>query len=118
VVKLPKLQLALDCPLPSTDAATHFKLTADCGTVVQPMKLDEPVPTIKVQVCPFLPCVIFQVMVATVPAAIVLPGLFAVNGTELGVALIWVTALNPPDEVFGLADGEAGMGWRLLAAGF
>ena len=82
------------------------------------MKLDEPVPTIRFHVCPFFPDVIFQVMVATVPAAMVLPGLFAVNGTELGVALIWVTAANPPDEVYGLADGEAGMGRRLLAAGF
>jgi hypothetical protein len=84
---------------------------------VQPIKLDDPVPTIKVHVCPFFPDVMFQVMVATVPAAMVLPGLFAVNGTELGVALIWVTAVKLP-EVFGLGDGEAGMGRRLLAAGF
>jgi hypothetical protein len=112
------LQPALDCPPPYTDAETHLKLTADSGTVVQPLKLDELAPTIKVHVCPFLPCVIFQVMVATEPPGIALPGLLAINGIVLGVARSWLTALNPVPGVFWLAEGRAGMGWRVLATGF
>ncbi|WP_263366717.1 hypothetical protein [Edaphobacter bradus] len=54
-MKLLTVQPALDCPPPSTDAEMHLRLTADSGTVVQPLKLDELAPTIKVQVCPFFP---------------------------------------------------------------
>jgi hypothetical protein len=79
------LQPALDWPLPSTDAETHFKLMADTGIVVQPLKLGEFAPTLKVHVCPFRPWVIFQFNVATEPPAIAPPGLFAMNETVLGV---------------------------------
>ena len=70
---------ALVWPPPETQAETHLTLTADTGTVVQPRKLDELVPTIKVQVRPFLPWVRSQVMVATEPLITTPPGLFAIN---------------------------------------
>lgn len=109
-------------------------LTADSGTVAQPLKLDELAPTVKVHVCPFFPWVIFQATVATEPPAMVLPGLFAVNGIVLGVARSRLITLNPvglggqdvlPDEKSGgggvqngLANGKTGADWRGLTIGF
>jgi hypothetical protein len=68
---------------------------ADTGTVVHPLKLGEPEPTINVHVLPFIPRWISQVSVATEPPGMVLPGLFAVNEMVPGVALSSLTAVNP-----------------------
>ena len=56
------LQPALLWPAPATDAETHLRLTADSGTVMQPLKVGEVVPTIKVHVRPLFPCVIFRLI--------------------------------------------------------
>jgi hypothetical protein len=115
---LDTLQPALACPPPRTDAETHFKVMADAGTVVHPLELGELAPTIKVQVCPLLPCVIFQLIVATDPLGTVPPGLFARNGIVLGAAFSSPTAVKPIIGVFWLADGTARMGWLLFVIGF
>ena len=107
------LQPALLSPPPATDAETHLMLTADSGTVVQPAKLDEVVPTIKVHVCPFLPCVISQEMEASELPVITPPGLFAINGIVLGIAWSSVTWTNP-DKGLLPGGGKIGVGWRLL----
>ena len=80
------LQPALPWPPPSTDAETHLRLMADTGTVVHPLKLGEPEPTINVHVLPFIPRSISQVSVAVEPPGIVLPGLFAVKEMVRGIA--------------------------------
>jgi hypothetical protein len=54
-VKPAVVQPALACPPPSTDAETHFMLTAETGTDMQPSKFDEVVPAIKLHISPFLP---------------------------------------------------------------
>jgi hypothetical protein len=90
---------------------------ADTGTVVHPLELDELAPTINVHVCPFRPCVIFQLIVARDPLATVPPGLFARNGIVLGVALSWPTAVKPIGGVFWFANGAARTGWFLLVRG-
>jgi hypothetical protein len=118
VVKLVALQPALACPPPPTEAETHLTLTADSGTVAQPLKLDEVVPTLKVHACPFLPWVMFQATVATVPPAIVPPGLLTVNGIVLGVARSRLTTVNPQAGIARLADGKTGVGWRELVVDF
>ena len=118
VVKLVTLQPALVCPPPSTDAEVHLTLTADAGTVTQPLKLGEVVPALKVHIFPLLPWVIFQATVATVLPAMVLPGLFAVNGTVLGVALNMLTLQNLVVGTDWLADGITGVGWRELPVDF
>jgi hypothetical protein len=118
VVKLVTLQPALACPPPVTDAEVQLTLTADSGTVAQPMKLEEVAPTVKVHVRPFCPLVIFQATVATEPPAMLLPGLFAVNGIVLGVARSKLTVL-PTASGTGLKGSETtGVDWRVLTAGF
>jgi hypothetical protein len=112
-VKLAMLQPALLCPPPATQAETHLTLIADSGTVVQPLKVCEVVPTIKVHVRPLFPCAISQVIVATVPPRTTPPGLFAMNGIVLGVARSSLTWLNWPGKVLWPEDGKASVGWRL-----
>ena len=118
VVKLVTLQPALTCPPPSTDAEVHLTLTADDGTVAQPLKLEEVVPALNVHICPFLPWVMFQATVATELPAMVLPGLLAVNGIVLGVALNKLTRQNPVGATVWLADGITAVGWCELTVDF
>jgi hypothetical protein len=117
-MKLVRLQPALVCPPPEADAETHFTLMADIGTVMQSLNVAEVVPTIKVHVRPLFPCLMFQVIVATEPPAMLPPGLFAVNGIVSGKARNSLTAVNPPGRLFWLVGGKAGMGWRVFAVGF
>jgi hypothetical protein len=85
-VNPPVVQAALTCPPPSTEAETHFTLTADSGTVVHPLKLELVVPTESIQAVLFRPCVRFQLTVATEEPFIKAPGVFARNVTVEGVA--------------------------------
>jgi hypothetical protein len=117
-VKLFTLQPALACPPPSTVAAVHLTLTADSGTMAQPMKLDEFVPTLKVHVFPNFPWVIFQVTVATEPPGTAPPGSLAVNGILLGVARSRLTRLKPQAGTGWLPDGKTGVVWRGLTVDF
>jgi hypothetical protein len=93
-------------------------LTADSGTVAQPLKLDELAPTLKVHISPFFPRMISQATVATEPPAMVLPGLFAVNAIVLGEARSRRTMLDTEFGTAWLADGKTGVGWRGLTIGF
>jgi hypothetical protein len=95
-----------------------LKLTADIGTVVQPMKLDELAPTNNVHVRPLFPLMRFHLTVATEPAATVPPGLLATNGMVLGVACNWLIAQNPPGKLAWPEDDIVGIGWRVLEVGF
>jgi hypothetical protein len=87
VVKLVVVQPAVAPRLaPVVVAAEHFRLTADVGTVVQPVNVDALAPTLSVQVR-WLWVFNENVTVADALPATVDPGLFAVKEIVAGVAV-------------------------------
>lgn len=113
VVKLEMLQKAsAPNPVGDTDAPVQLTLTAEVGTVVQPVKFDAVVPTLKVQGLPLL-LIMVNVTVALELPAMLLPGLFAANVMVDGVASkLLALMLNGSGERGRLPNWITGVGWR------
>lgn len=104
---------------PVTLAELHETPTAETGTVLQPVKAVEFAATLRVQVFPLAPPLIFQLTVALELPATALPGLFAVNWMVAGDAVTAVSVLAigfivVPEP----ADAAARLGRREFALGF
>jgi len=118
-VNIPEVQLPAPLPL-TIEAEEQLTVTAEVGTVVQPVKFDAVAPTFKVHGSLADEPVTVQATVAVeLPAmglAVPLPGLFAAKVMTSGVTLMLPTApASGMGERCRFPEAIIGVGWRGFA---
>jgi hypothetical protein len=115
-VNVPEVQPPAPLPLTMVEEV-QLTVTAEVGTVLQPVKFEVVVPTFKVQGSPADEPVTLQETVAVelpvMALVLPLPGLFAAKVMVAGVALMLLTVPTKGMGAMGrFPEGMIGVGWR------